>query len=248
MTRLPAFLFGLVSYVLFLATVLYGVGFVGNIAVPKTIDSGVGGSTITAILVDVILIALFGLQHSIMARPAFKRQWTRLIAEPVERSVYVLLSSLCLLLLFWLWRPVAGEVWNLAPGSLHMLLTGLYWFGWLMVVASSFLIDHFDLFGLRQLYFHARGLPYAPVPFKQPVIYRYVRHPMMVGFFIAFWATPSMSAGRFLFALGMSVYIVIGTLFEERDLLRAHGERYAQYRRQVAMFFPLFGKRDGGDK
>jgi len=241
--RLAVFLFGLGAYLLFLATVVHGIGFLGNVMVTKGIDAGPEGAVGVAAAVDLGLIALFGLQHSVMARPAFKRRWTRLIPVAAERSMYVLLSSLCLLLLFWQWRPIAGYVWNVEAGPLRLLLVGSYWLGWAIVGASSFLIDHFDLFGLRQAYRHLRGIPYEPVPFKMPAIYRHVRHPLMLGFLVAFWATPAMSIGHFLFALGMSAYIVIGTLLEERDLLASYGAAYARYRARVGMFFPVSWKR-----
>ena len=237
--RLSIFLFGLAAYLVFAVTVLYGIGFIGNFVVPKAVGDGVPSAPAVAVAVDVALLALFGLQHSVMARPAFKAWWLRLVPEPLERSVYVLLSSACLALLFWQWRPLPGVVWDVASGPMHLVLRGLFWAGWLIVAASSFSIDHFDLFGLRQVTLCLRGQPYTPTPFKQPAVYRLVRHPLMLGFLVGFWATPRMSAGHLLFAAGMTAYILIGIRFEERDLLRVHGERYARYRDRVAMLIPL---------
>lgn len=237
--RLSIFLFGLAAYLVFAVTVLYGIGFIGNLVVPKAVDDGVSSAPAVAVAVNLALLALFGLQHSVMARPAFKAWWLRLVPEPLERSVYVLLSSACLALLFWQWRPLPGVVWDVASGPLHLGLHGLFWAGWLFVAASSFSIDHFDLFGLRQVTLCLRGQPYTPTPFKQPAVYRLVRHPLMLGFLIGFWATPHMSAGHLLFAASMTAYILVGIRFEESDLLRVHGERYARYRDRVAMLIPL---------
>ena len=241
--RFPAFLFGITAYAVFLYTFLYLIGFVGNIFVPKGIDDGAQSPAAAALAIDLALIALFGVQHSVMARPAFKKRWTRLIPEPIERSVFVACAGFCLLLLFREWRPLPSPVWDLPAGLLHTSLMVLSWLGWLVALSSSFLIDHFDLFGLRQVYFYLRGLDYTPVAFKHPAFYRYVRHPLMAGFLIAFWATPQMSAGHLVFALGMTAYILIGIALEERDLLEKYGEAYAEYRRRVSMLIPLPGKK-----
>jgi protein-S-isoprenylcysteine O-methyltransferase Ste14 len=228
---------GVATYLLFLATVLYGIGFVGNFGVPKSIDGVPAVRWSEAVAVDLLLVALFGLQHSVMARSGFKAWWTRVVPPSLERSVYVLLSSVALLLLFWLWRPLRMPLWKF-DGALALVMQALFWAGWAIAVASSFLIDHFDLFGLRQVWLYWRGEPYRPVRFKQPAAYRWLRHPMMLGFLLAFWATPQMSAGHALFAAAMTVYIGVGIAFEERDLAREHGDAYAHYRREVPMLLP----------
>ncbi len=240
--RIIFFLVGVMAYGLFLATVLCGIGFVGNVALPKGIDGGGAAPWPQALVVDVALIALFGVQHSVMARPAFKRAWQRVLPAPLERSVYVLLSSACLLLLFWWWRPLPAPVWDASSTSIGGALAALYWLGWGLVVASTFLIDHFDLFGLRQVTLFLRGVEYTPPPFHQPLVYRFVRHPLMLSTLIAFWATPRMSVGHLVFAAGMTLYVFIGIAFEEGDLLAAHGEPYAKYRAQVAMLVPRWRK------
>jgi protein-S-isoprenylcysteine O-methyltransferase Ste14 len=241
--RIVFFLVGVVAYGLFLATMLWGVGFVGNVALPRSIDVGVAVPWPQALLVDLALVAVFGVQHSVMARPAFKRAWQRIVPVPLERSVYVLLSSACLLALFWWWRPLPAPVWDASSTSIGGALAALYWLGWGLVVASSFLIDHFDLFGLRQVTLFLRGVEYTPPPFKQPLVYRFVRHPLMLSTLIAFWATPRMSVGHLVFAVAMTLYVIIGVALEEGDLLAAHGESYAKYRAQVAMLAPLRWRR-----
>jgi methanethiol S-methyltransferase len=241
--RLSAFLFGAAAYGAFLYTFSYGIGFVGNIVVSKGVDGGAQTPFPSALAVDLALLALFGIQHSLMARPGFKKQWTRLVPEPIERSVFVLCASFCLLLLFREWRPVPGPVWHFPEGPVSAALTGLFWTGWLIALVSSFLINHFDLFGLRQVYLYLRGIDYTPVTFKHPAFYQYVRHPLMLGFLIAFWATPRMSIGHLVFSLGMTAYIFIGITLEERDLLKKYGEAYEEYRRRVPMIIPLPGKK-----
>ncbi len=236
--RLLVFVFGVVVYLLFLFTVLYGIGFVGNILVAKGIDAGPTAPLAVTLTVDLALIALFGLQHSVMARSGFKKWWLRQIPAPVERSLFVLGASLSLLLLFWQWRPLSGYIWSFPVGWMNVALKGLFWIGWVDVVLSTFLINHFDLFGLRQVYLYLRGVAYTPVSFKQPLLYKYVRHPVMLAFLIAFWAAPQMSVGHLLFAVGMTTFIFIGTTLEERDLLKLYGEAYEQYRRQVSMLIP----------
>ncbi len=234
------FLFGVGAYLLFLATTLYGIGFTGNILVPKTVDVGAPGPPGASLVLDLMLIALFGIQHSLMARAAFKAWWRRAIPEPLERSVFVLAASVVMLLLFWQWRPLAAVVWNVSAGAPHDALLGVFWLGWAITVSSTFLINHFDLFGLRQVYLFVRGIPYTPCPFDQPAVYRYVRHPVMLGFIVAFWATPRMTVGHLVFAAGMTVYILVGIAYEERDLLRIFGSEYEQYRRQVSMLLPVW--------
>ena len=237
--RVLVFIVGVIIYAVFLLTNLYAIGFIGNFFVPKGIDDGVSSPFAIAMLIDLTLIAIFGLQHSLMARPVFKARWTRLIPQALERSVFVLSSSLALLLLFWQWRPIPGYVWDVQSGLVHVTLNALFWLGWFGVVLTTFLIDHFDLFGLRQVYLYLRGVEYTSVPFKKPALYNYIRHPMMLAFLIAFWATPQMSFGRLIFAVGMTAVILVGIAFEERDLLKAHGDAYDKYRRQVSMLIPL---------
>lgn len=237
--RLLAFIFGILVYLVFLLTVLYGIGFVGNVFVPKGIDDGIDSPPVIALTINLSLLVLFGVQHSLMARPAFKKRWVRLVPQPVERSTYVLCASLSLLLLFWQWRPLTAYVWNFPSGLKNVALTSLFWIGWFDVVLSTFLISHFDLFGLRQVYYHLRDIDYVPVAFEQPTFYKFVRHPLMLAFLIAFWATPQMSVGHLFFAVSMTSYIFIGIAFEERDLSKAYGETYERYRRQVPMLIPM---------
>ena len=241
MHRIGVFVYGVVSYACFLATFLYAIGFVGGFGVPHSIDSAPEGWLGTAILVDLLLLAAFALQHSIMARPAFKRWWTRIVPEPAERSTYVLASSLALLLLFWQWRPIGGVVWQVELPAARAALFGLFAAGWLTVLLTTFLINHFDLFGLRQVWFYLRGEPYRPLGFVTPGPYRHVRHPLYVGWLLAFWATPTMTAAHLLFAVMTTAYIVIAIRFEERDLVEFHGQRYAAYRRSVPMLVPRIG-------
>lgn len=239
MSRWMILLYGAVAYVIFLASFLYAVGFVGGFVVPKTIDSGPEGVTTTAILIDLALLSLFAVQHSVMARPVFKRWWTRIIPPAAERSTYVLASSLLLFLLFWQWRPLPGVVWNVTQPALAAILWALFGLGWLVVLVSTFLINHFDLFGLRQVYLHFTGQLYTPIPFTSPWLYRLVRHPIMVGFLIAFWATPTMTQGHLLFTAVVTAYVLVALQLEERDLLAYHGETYSAYQRQVRMLLPL---------
>jgi protein-S-isoprenylcysteine O-methyltransferase Ste14 len=213
-------------------------GFVGGFGVPLSIDSAPDGSVVVAVIIDLLLLAVFALQHSVMARPAFKRWWTQIIPEPAERSTYVLASSLALWLLFWLWRPIGGLVWHVEHPLGQAILYGLFAAGWVTVFVATCLINHFDLFGLRQVWLYLRGEPYRPLGFVTPGPYRYVRHPLYVGWLLAFWATPTMTAAHLLFALMTTVYILIAIRFEERDLGAVHGARYAEYRRSVPMLVP----------
>lgn len=241
MARALALLYGAVCYLLFLATFLYAIGFVAGFGVPKHIDSGIAANPVVALAIDIALLALFALQHSVMARPGFKRWWTRFVPEVVERSTYVLFSSLALIALFAWWRPLPAPVWQLDAESLRWSLYALYAAGWLIVLTGTFLISHFDLFGLRQVWLHARGKPEPDTPFVTRAYYRVVRHPLMLGFLIAFWATPTMSQGHLLFALMTTGYIVVAVKFlEERDLVAAHGEAYREYQRRVPMLLPTF--------
>ncbi len=237
-------LFGAFAYALFLATFLYLIAFVGNVPeVPRTVDRGPASGLAPALLVDLALIALFGLQHSVMARQGFKRRWTRIVPRPIERSAYVLFSNLALILLFAFWRPLPQIVWSVDGGPAALLLWALFGAGWLVVLLSTFLISHFELFGLKQVYQHmGGGAPRAP-EFRTPFFYKLVRHPLYAGFFLAFWATPVMTAGHLLLALGMSAYMLIAIRYEERDLIGLFGERYEAYRRDVGMLTPRMRRR-----
>jgi len=237
--RVPVFIFGILAYLIFFLVTLYAIGFTGNLPVPKAIDQGVRTAPAVAIMIDVALIALFGVQHSLMARRPIKQWLAGWIPKPAMRSFYVLSASLALILLFWQWRPIGGYVWNFSAGWLYLGLQALFWIGWAMVVLSTFLIDHFDLFGLRQVYLYLHGRAYTPLAFREPVVYRFVRHPLMLSILIAFWSTPQMSVGHLLYAAGMSVYILVGIRYEEQDLLKSYGQAYRRYRQQVAMLFPL---------
>ena len=237
--RSVIFIHGIVSYALGTASLLYLIGFLGNIVVPKSIDSPPEGAAAPAVLIDLILIALFAFQHSLMARPAFKERWTRIVPKPAERSTYVLATALMLALLFWQWRPIPGVVWSVEHPVGRGMLQGLFWMGWLILFASTFMINHFDLFGLRQVYLRLKGTPYRPVPFVQVALYRFVRHPIMLGLLMGFWATPSMSLGHLLFAAATTAYVFLGILLEEHDTRQALGEDYEHYRRKTSMIVPL---------
>jgi protein-S-isoprenylcysteine O-methyltransferase Ste14 len=235
---IAAFFYGVISYLAFLAAFTYAIGFVGNVLVPKGIDTPPHGPLPEALLVDLALLGLFALQHSVMARRGFKQWWTRIVPEPVERSTFVLASSVVLGLLLWKWRPIDGWLWTVQDPIGRLLLQMLFWFGWVIALSSTFMINHFDLFGLRQVYLRLKGAPYRPLPFVKVALYRVVRHPLMLGILIAFWATPQMSYGHLLFSLAMTGYIFLGIWLEERDLRRVHGEEYEQYRREAGMLLP----------
>ena len=241
-----SFLYGAASYVVFLVAFLYAIGFVGGFGVPKTIDTGEPTPWAAALAIDVLLLGAFAVQHSVMARPGFKRWWTRFVARSVERSTYVLLASLILLLLFWQWRPIGGTVWQ-AEGAAAMVLWALYGVGWVVVLLATFMINHFDLFGLRQVFLRLKGAAYTNVDFKTVAFYKFVRHPIMLGFIIAFWATPHMTFGHLLFAAATTAYIFIGIWLEERDLSAAHGASFERYRSEVPMIVPRITPAATGD-
>ena len=244
MARAFYLLFGILAYLIFFATFLYLIAFVGNLPwVPRTVDRGhevVGLAH--AIAADIGLIALFGVQHSVMARRRFKEAWTRIVPEAAERSVYVLIASLVLILLFWFWHPIPTMIWSVSIPWLVYLLWGLFGLGWLIVLLSTFLLNHFELFGLQQVWNGAGGRPAAAPEFRTPLFYKRVRHPLYSGFVLAFWAIPAMSAGHLLLAAGMTVYILIAIRHEERDLVRLFGIQYQEYRRRAGMLLPKLGR------
>jgi len=245
--RVLILLYALVSYALFTISFLYALGFVGNYVVPKSIDRsidvGTPSNVTEAIVVNLLLMSLFAIQHSVMARPAFKRWSSKFLAPACQRSTYVLLSSLLLLLLFWQWRPIPIPVWQ-TSGITAWLLTAVHWLGWLIAFASTHMIDHLDLFGLRQALVAWRGAEMPSQSFRTPLLYKIVRHPLMLGFLLAFWATPEMTVGHLLFALANTAYILVALQFEERDLIAEFGATYQQYRRRVPMLVPrLFARR-----
>jgi methanethiol S-methyltransferase len=231
--------YGALCYLTFLSALLYSIGFIGDLAVPKSLDTGMKGSPLQAMIVDGLLLALFAVQHSLMARPAFKRWWVRFIPPSIERSTYVLLASLALWFLFWQWQPLPGNVWNITSLVGRGLMFGIYAGGWVIAVASTFLINHGDLFGLRQVFARWQARQYTPTDFKTPSLYRLVRHPLMVGFLLVFWAAPHMTWGHLLFAAASTGYILVGIHLEEHDLLAHYGAAYQRYRQQVHMILPL---------
>ncbi len=233
------FLYGVVCYLVFLGSFLYAIGFVGNFIVPKSMDTGSGTPFVEALIINILLLGVFAVQHSVMARQGFKKQWTKIISAPVERSTYVLASSLALILLFWQWRPMGSVVWDVSGSGLGTLLIGISFLGWLFVLVSTFLIDHFELFGLRQVYLNLKGEAQPDSEFKKPVFYGFVRHPIYTGFTVAFFATPVMTTAHLLFAVATLGYVLIGIFLEEKDLVSAFGSEYEDYKSQVSMIVPL---------
>ena len=244
MKKILILLYGLIAYFAFLGTILYVIGFVGNMIVPKAIDGAPQVPLVQAILINASLLLLFALQHSIMARPFFKRRWAKIIPEPTERSTFVLLSSLCLMLLMWQWQPIGGIIWSVESQVAKTILLILYITGWAIAFISTFLIDHFDLFGLRQVWLYATGKKYEPLPFRVSLFYRFVRHPLHLGFLIAFWSTPVMTIAHLLFAVLTTGYILMAIKFEEKDLIAHFGESYLTYKNWVPKIIP-FVKKNG---
>lgn len=238
MGRWVSLLYGVVCYIAFLASFLYAILFVGDFWGPRTINVGPQADFTLALTINVILLGLFAIQHSLMARDGFKRLWTKIVPKHLERSTYVLFSSLLLILLYWQWRPMTREIWSIQSEIATLAIWGVFGLGWLLVLMSTFMIDHFDLFGLRQVWSYFRNVEFDPPSFQTPALYRYVRHPIMLGFILGFWATPNMTLGHLLFAVMTTGYIVVGVLLEERDLMNYFGEAYRHYRSRVPMFFP----------
>jgi protein-S-isoprenylcysteine O-methyltransferase Ste14 len=239
MKRILFLLYGVISYFIFFGTFLYAIGFVGNLFVPKSIDGAATMPLAKAVLINASLLLVFALQHSIMARPAFKRWWTRFVPEPAERSTYVLLASLCLLLMMWQWQPIGGIVWSIESNLVKTILLSTYVFGWGLVLISTFLINHFDLFGLRQTWLQFTGRKYTSLPFRTPLFYRFVRHPLYLGFLIAFWSTPVMTVAHLLFAMLTTGYILTAIVFEEKDLEAHFGESYITYKQNSSKIIPF---------
>jgi methanethiol S-methyltransferase len=243
MKRLIFFLYGVICYLIFFGTFSYAVGFVSTLLVPKHIDSIPQSPLANALLINAGLLSLFALQHSVMARPAFKRWWTKIVPEPIERSTYVLLSSVCLLLLFWYWQPLGGVIWNVESETLQIVLQSLCLVGFGIVLITTFMINHFDLFGLRQVWLYLNGKKYESLPFRTPLFYKYVRHPLYLGFLIAFWSTPTMTAAHLFFAVMTTGYILTAIQFEENDLVKHFGSRYQDYKRSAPMIIPFLKSR-----
>jgi methanethiol S-methyltransferase len=241
MGRILALAYGVAAYLVFFGTILYAIGFVTGIVVPKTIDTGVAGSAGAAIIINVLLLSLFAVQHSVMARKQFKRWWTQFVPAAIERSTYVLLSSFALILVFWQWRPIPAIVWEVSNPTLAAALLALSLMGWVLVFLSTFLINHFELFGVRQVILNLMGRDGGETKFRTPLLYKMVRHPLYLGFIIAFWAAPVMTVGHMLFALVTTGYIFVGIALEERDLVEHFGDEYRRYRERVSMLVPFLG-------
>ncbi|MFL6752076.1 MAG: methanethiol S-methyltransferase [Sphingomicrobium sp.] len=245
MSRALTLIFAIIAYAIFFATFLYLIIFVGDLSfASRTVDEGPQAPPAVAAIIDVALIALFGLQHSVMARPGFKAKWTKIVPPPVERSVFVLAASIALMILFLFWRPIDAIVWNVTNPLFYDLIWALFWAGWATVLLSTFLINHFELFGLQQGWFHFRGREASAPELRQPFFYRWIAHPLYSGFFLAFWAAPEMTAGHLLLAAGVSVYMLIAIRYEERDLTDLFGEDYRRYRSGVGMLTPRFRRRN----
>ena len=239
--RTTFFAYGVICYLVFLGTFLYAIGFIGNLGTPTALDDERTGSVAYALAVNTALLGLFAVQHSVMARKWFKQRWTRIVPKPIERSTYVLFSSLALILLFWQWQPLGGTVWSVDSRGAAAALRVMFAFGWILVLVATFLIDHFDLFGLRQVSLYLVGRPYTARPFATPGPYRLIRHPLYAGWFLAFWMTPTMTAAHLMFAIATSTYILLAIQFEEHDLVREFGHAYQEYRRRVPMLVPFTG-------
>ncbi|MGB7276826.1 MAG: methanethiol S-methyltransferase [Pseudolabrys sp.] len=242
MGKLVAFLYGIVAYLAFAVVIVYAIGFVTGLMVPKTIDSGPASPLVESIVINIVLLTIFALQHSVMARPQFKKWWTTIVPKSVERSTYVLLASLALALVFWQWRPLPGVVWEAKDPTIAASLLYLGLFGWVLVFISTFMINHFELFGLHQVANNLTGNSMPPMKFKTPMLYNVVRHPIYLGFIIFVWATPTMTAGHLLFAAVVTAYIFVGIALEEHDLIEVFGDEYRRYRRRVAMIVPFIGR------
>jgi len=238
MKRIAFFIYGVICYAATVGSLLYTAGFLANIGVPKSIDSAPTAPLMTAILINVGLLGVFAVQHSVMARQGFKRMWTKIVPKEIERSTYCLFSAAALSLLMWKWSPLGGVIWEAENPALRYGLMGVSLVGWVILYYSSFLINHFDLFGLRHVWLQLRGKPYTPVKFREPTLYRFVRHPLYVGMLMAVWATPTMTVAHLFFGIGVLGYILVGIQFEERDLISEHGTSYAEYRRRVPMLVP----------
>jgi methanethiol S-methyltransferase len=236
--RVSIFVYGVLSYGVFFATFLYAIGFIGNLVVPKSMDSPAQTPFLTALVIDICLLGIFALQHSIMARPWFKRAWTKIVPEVAERSTYVLLSSLALIALFAFWQPLGGVVWEITNPTARAIIYNIFGLGFSLVLVATFLINHFDLFGLRQVWLQLIGKPYTHLSFRTPLFYKYVRHPLYVGWFLAFWATPVMTGAHLLFAIMTSAYMLMAIRWEEKDLIMLHGSKYQHYRDKVPMLIP----------
>lgn len=244
--RAITFIFGLISYLVFLIAFLYAIGFVGNLYVPKSIDSEAGDINATSIIINCLLLGLFAIQHTIMARPGFKKGWIKIVGEGAERSFFVLFSSLILILLYWQWRPMTNVIWDVEGSAGGTILSILFWIGWAIVFLSTFMINHFHLFGLTQIWENLKKKDISKLNFQKKYLYKYCRHPIMLGFIIAFWATPTMTFGHLLFAVMTTAYILIGvSFFEEKDLVNELGYRYTEYQKEVAMIIPFLKRKSG---
>ncbi len=248
MAGLVAVIYGVVAYGFTLVALLYLIGFVGNLVVPKSIDLGTAGPLLQSLIVNTMLIGLFAIQHSVMARQGFKRWWTRIVPPSVERSTYVLFASFALLMLYWQWKPIPALVWTVHNPTAGEVLDGIFWLGWVVLVVSTFLLSHFELFGLSQVFSRLFGKQLSDAKFRTPLLYRHVRHPIYLGVLLAVWATPTMTAGHLLFSVVITGYILIGIQLEERDLVQQFGDQYRRYRQRAAMLIPLPGRKFTGPK